>query len=247
MERSKHGYILDTLKAGILDGKYGDGRPLPSATALMKKFGVARGTVDRAMAELEHAGLVEKRKGSGTYPVKREPVTFAVILPETVRPFHAAICNGLANCAKRSGGGAYSLLWASGDILSFVALCVAEKIAGVFFEPLKGKTKLNGAVISNFRAAKIPVLLIGGDAASKRTMCDILGVNTLAGGRRTPILFTSTAARRNSSLIAHGELLGDVALRLMLQRIAHPQHPPCELYLDIPGDRVSRRGQSAKR
>ena len=42
--------------------------------------------------------------------------------------------------------------------------------------------------------------------------------------------------RKNPSLIAHGELLGDVALRLMLQRIAYPEHPPCELYLDIPGE-----------
>ena len=142
-------------------------------------------------------------------------------------------------------GGNYSLLWASGDILSFSDLCVAEKIAGVFFEPLKGKAKLNGSLIARFRAAKIPVILIGGDAASKRTMCDILGVNTLANGRRTPILFTSPAAKRNPSLIAHGELLGDVALRLMLQRIAYPEHPPCELYLDIPGEptKTSRRNK----
>ena len=148
-------------------------------------------------------------------------------------------------CEKCGGGGNYSLLWASGDILSFSDLCVAEKIAGVFFEPLKGKAKLNGAVIAQFRAAKIPVILIGGDAASKRTMCDILGVNTLANGRRTPILFTSPAAKRNPSLIAHGELLGDVALRLMLQRIAYPEHPPCELYLDIPGEpgKTSRRNK----
>ena len=70
-----------------------------------------------------------------------------------------------------------------------------------------------------------------------------------ANGRRTPILFTSSAAKRNPSLIAHGELLGDVALRLMLQRIAHPDHPPCELYLDIPSEpaktlRRSKKGKS---
>ena len=117
------------------------------------------------------------------------------------------------------------------------------------FEPLKGKAKLNGEVIARFRSVKIPVILIGGDAASKRTMCDILGVNTLANGRRTPILFTSPAAKRNPSLIANGELLGDVALRLMLQRIAYPEHPPCELYLDIPGEpaktlRRSKKGKS---
>ena len=87
----------------------------------------------------------------------------------------------------------------------------------------------------------------GGDAASKRTMCDILGVNTLANGRRTPILFTSPAAKRDPSFIANGELLGDVALRLMLQRIAYPEHPPCELYLDIPGEAAKTSSRNKKR
>ena len=101
-------------------------------------------------------------------------------------------------------------------------------------------------MISRFREAKVPVILIGGDAASKRTMCDILGVNFLANGRRVPVPFATSAAKKSSSLLAHGELLGDVALRLMLQRIAYPEHPPCELYLDIPGEDKSyrkRKGQ----
>jgi hypothetical protein len=245
METGKAREIFKTLKDDIANGKYDAASPMPSERTLMRRFGVARATVASALDELERAGFVRRRRGSGTYPVVKKPVTFAVILPDTEMPFHAAICNGLANCAKNAGGGNYSLLWASGDILSFSDLCVAEKIAGVFFEPLKGKAKLNGSLIARFRAAKIPVILIGGDAASKRTMCDILGVNTLANGRRTPILFTSPAAKRNPSLIAHGELLGDVALRLMLQRIAYPEHPPCELYLDIPGEpgKTSRRNK----
>ena len=248
METGKAREIFETLKRDISNGKYDAASPMPSERALMRRFGVARATVASALDELERAGFVYRRRGSGTYPVIKKPITFAVILPDTEKPFHAAICGGLANCAKKQGGD-YALLWASGDILSFVSLCVAEKIAGVFFEPLKGRAKLNGAVIAQFRAAKIPVILIGGDAASKRTMCDILGVNTLANGRRTPILFTSPAAKRNSSLTAHGELLGDVALRLMLQRIAYPHHPPCELYLDIPGapTKTSRRNKKGKR
>ncbi|MBR5548560.1 MAG: hypothetical protein IKU71_02395 [Kiritimatiellae bacterium] len=91
-------------------------------------------------------------------------------------------------------------------------------------------------MIARFREANVPVILIGGDAASKRTMCDILGVNFLANGRRVPVPFATSAAKKSSSLLAHGELLGDVALRLMLQRITYPGHPPCELYLDIPGE-----------
>ena len=246
MSEDKARAIAEKLKKDIGDGKYGADNPLPSVRALMKRHGIARSTANRVLQHLVQTGFAECRIGSGMYPVVKKPITFAVILPDTEKPFHAAICTGLANCAKRAGGGGdYSLLWASGDILSFVSLCVAEKIAGVFFEPLKGKAKLNGSLIARFRAAKIPIILIGGDAASKRTMCDILGVNTLANGRRTPILFTSPAAKRNPSLIAHGELLGDVALRLMLQRIAYPQHPPCELYLDILGEpaKTSRRNK----
>ena len=244
MSKDKARVIAEKLQKDIGDGKYGAESPLPSVRALMKKHGVARSTANRVLQRLVSTGFAECRIGSGMYPVIKKPITFAVILPDTEKPFHAAICGGLANCANKQGGD-YALLWASGDILSFVSLCVAEKIAGVFFEPLKGRAKLNGAVIAQFRAAKIPVILIGGDAASKRTMCDILGVNTLANGRRTPILFTSPAAKRNPSLLAHGELLGDVALRLMLQRIAYPQHPPCELYLDIPGApaKTSRRNK----
>ena len=103
MAQSKHRDIFDTLKADILGGKYEDGKPLPSASALMNKFGVARGTVDRAMTELEHEGLVEKRKGSGTYPVKREPITFGVIVPEARTPFYTRVCEGIANFANNRG------------------------------------------------------------------------------------------------------------------------------------------------
>ena len=57
--------IIEALKSTILNGGFDVSKPLPSAAALMKKFGVARGSVDRAMRELEHAGLVERRKGRG--------------------------------------------------------------------------------------------------------------------------------------------------------------------------------------
>ena len=110
MAQSKHRDIFETLKADILGGKYEGGKPLPSAPALMKRFGVARGTVDRAMAELEHEGLVEKRKGSGTYPVKREPITFGVIVPEARTPFYTRVCEGIANFANNVGGGIFAVM-----------------------------------------------------------------------------------------------------------------------------------------
>ena len=105
LPQNRHRDIYETLKRAILDGKYEAGKPLPSAPALMRRLGVARATVDRAMSALEHEGLVEKRKGSGTYPVKRELITFGVIVPEAGRPFYSRVCEGIANFANNAGGG----------------------------------------------------------------------------------------------------------------------------------------------
>ena len=106
METGKAREIFKTLKDDIANGKYDAASPMPSERALMRRFGVARATVASALDELERAGFVRRRRGSGTYPVVKKPVIFAVILPDTEMPFHAAISNGLANCAKNAGGGA---------------------------------------------------------------------------------------------------------------------------------------------
>ena len=37
-------------------------------------------------------------------------------------------------------------------------------------------------------------------------------------------------ARRDCTLLPHGELFGDVAVRLLLQRLSYgPKHPPAEV------------------
>ena len=106
MSKDKASVIAEKLKKDIGEGKYGADSPLPSVRALMKKHGIARSTANRVLQHLVQTGFAECRIGSGMYPVVKKPITFAVILPETEKPFHAALCTGLANCAKKSGGGA---------------------------------------------------------------------------------------------------------------------------------------------
>ena len=108
MSEDKASAIAEKLKRDIGGGKYGADSPLPSVRALMKKYGIARSTANRVLQHLVQAGVAECRIGSGMYPVVKKPITFAVILPETEKPFHAALCTGLANCAKRSGEGRYA-------------------------------------------------------------------------------------------------------------------------------------------
>ena len=103
MPQNKQRDIFEMLKADILDGKFEAGKPLPSASALMNKFGVAHATAVAALKALEREGLEESRRGSGTYPVKREPITFGVIVPEARTPFCTRVCEGIANFANNRG------------------------------------------------------------------------------------------------------------------------------------------------
>ena len=126
MSKDKARVIAEKLQKDIGDGKYGAESPLPSVRALMKRHGIARSTANRVLQRLVQTGFAECRIGSGMYPVVKKPITFAVILPETEKPFHAALCTGLANCAKNAGGG--QLLAVMGERRhSFLCLSVRSR------------------------------------------------------------------------------------------------------------------------
>ena len=78
--------IVDWVNAEIQDGALARGDRLPSENELMERFGVSRQTVRRALEELAENGLVEGRRGSGTYVTvntrrhKDEEVRIAVML-----------------------------------------------------------------------------------------------------------------------------------------------------------------------
>ena len=113
-------------------------------------------------------------------------------------------------------------------------MCAGSHVAGVFFARVRDG-RLNREVLSLFRAAKIPVVLLGGESPSLDLPCDLVGMNYLAHGRRTRVNYSSPTARRDGNVLAHGELFGDVAVRLMLQRLSYTsKHPPAEVFLDLP-------------
>jgi DNA-binding FadR family transcriptional regulator len=70
------GAILSELRRAIETGAYGEGDQLPPERQLAATFNAARSTVRRALDQLERAGLVSRRLGSGTfvaYPGEVEP------------------------------------------------------------------------------------------------------------------------------------------------------------------------------
>ncbi|MEO3929920.1 GntR family transcriptional regulator [Micromonosporaceae bacterium B7E4] len=75
-ERPRYRRVADELRRRILSGAIPPGSVLPSESALMAEFGIARGTVREAIALLRTEGLAVTEMGRGTYarpvlPIRR--------------------------------------------------------------------------------------------------------------------------------------------------------------------------------
>lgn len=67
--------IATDLRKEIEDGNYRPGQQLPSGTALMATYGVARQTVQNALNQLRAEGLVVSRSGAGVFVRDRSGVS----------------------------------------------------------------------------------------------------------------------------------------------------------------------------
>ncbi|GGN66880.1 transcriptional regulator [Streptomyces albiflavescens] len=72
--KAKYLQIADDLAAQIRLGTLSPGRAVPSETELMQRYGVASGTVRKAIAELRTMQLIETHHGRGSFVRSRPPV-----------------------------------------------------------------------------------------------------------------------------------------------------------------------------
>ncbi len=59
--------VYDQIKDQIISGSWASGEKIPSENQLMDIFGVSRGTVRQAIQKLSAVGLLETRRGEGSY------------------------------------------------------------------------------------------------------------------------------------------------------------------------------------
>lgn len=64
---AKYRFLVDTIKEKIKNGEYEPGERMESENTLSEQFGYSRQTVRQALSVLEQEGLIERRRGSGTY------------------------------------------------------------------------------------------------------------------------------------------------------------------------------------
>ena len=79
--------LAQQVEARILAGAYKEGSSIPSEHSLCDEFSVGRPTVRQATDELVRKGLVERRRGSGTFVRERRDAIDLFSLGGTIRSF----------------------------------------------------------------------------------------------------------------------------------------------------------------
>lgn len=170
----KYQQVYAALRREIQSGRLPAGARLPSEADLVGRFGASRITVGRAVRDLQVAGLVERRAGSGTFVA--HPATgpaalsFGLLIPNLGETdIFEPICQGMmASPLARE----HALVWGS---LNGAAgskedeawrLCrqyIDRQVSGVFFAPLEGVPlgdEVNRRIADALDAAGIPVVLL---------------------------------------------------------------------------------------
>ena len=195
--RPKHETIRQTLVDAIASGQYEPGKRLPSESELVKAFAASRPTVNRALREMQLAGMIERRAGSGSYvraDAAARGYTFGLLIPELGRTeVFEPICRGMAEAQH---GSHHVLLWGSsfGDEANIEQQAsqacrqlVAKKVSGVFFAPLEltaQKDAINRAIVEMLDKAEISVVLLDRDLDPypERSRYDLVGIDNRRAG-----------------------------------------------------------------
>lgn len=210
-DEPKYRMIADGLRESIVAGEYRAGSRLPSEAELVRRFGVSRMTIVKAIKELQQTGLVTRRVGSGTYVTPQTSQSsrlFGLLIPELGQTeIFEPICQGMASY---QGVNRHSLLWGNsvgeGHPKEQAAeeLChqyIAQRVSGVFFAPLElsaTKDEVNRRIVASLDRAGIPVVLLDRcvEQYPKRSQYDLVGIDNRRTGYAATMHLVKAGARR---------------------------------------------------
>jgi GntR family transcriptional regulator of arabinose operon len=196
-EAPKYQQVYRDLEREIVAGRWKNGDRLPSEAELVRQYGASRITVGRAVRDLQRAGLVERRAGSGTFvrtPAARGGLSFGLLIPDFGETeIFEPICQGMMSSPLARE---HALVWGSvpGESGSkedrALELCrqyVDRKVSGVFFAPLEltpAKDAVNARIAQALDDARIPVVLLDRTVVPypRRGHHDLVGIDNRRAG-----------------------------------------------------------------
>lgn len=210
MNESKYRTLLETLRKDILGGKYVANQSFPSIRGLVRRYDVSKNTVQHAIDELVHQGLVVRTQGRGTFVTRRgSSRKIGLIVPDTAQTeFFSLIVREVSRLAQKEG---YTLLFCEissrdPDQRAMVAEesareFVKQGVAGVIFQPiefLKDSEIITRRILSVFDEATVPVVLCDYDFTKfpERSAYDVVGINNVKAGALMYAHVRSAGAKR---------------------------------------------------
>lgn len=209
----KYRQVYAALRREIQSGHLKQGDRLPSEAELVRTFGASRITVGRAVRELQVAGLVERRAGSGTYVKTRQAtgaLSFGLLIPDLGETeIFEPICQGMmASPLARE----HALVWgslngagASKEARAWQLCCqyIDRRVSGVFFAPLElttDKDDVNHRIARALDDARIPIVLLDRTVLPypRRGHHDLVGIDN----RRAGFVITAHLLRQGCRRIA---------------------------------------------
>ena len=107
-EQPKYLQVADTLRQEIAEGIFRDGQTLMTEEELRVRFDVSRQTIRQAISLLESDGLVDRRRGSGTYvrhgPRRRQGIIHVGVITTFITDYiFPSIAQGMESVLNQNG------------------------------------------------------------------------------------------------------------------------------------------------
>ena len=200
LDGPKYQQVYTVLRREIETGKWRPGDRLPTEADLGRTFEASRITVGRAVRELQSAGLVQRRAGSGTYVTSGNRPTlglsFGLLIPDLGETeIFEPMCQGMmASPLARQ----HALVWGSLNCDAASKqdrawdLCrqyIARRVSGVFFAPLElsaPEDDVNRRIVRALDDARIPIVLLDRPALPypESSDHDLVGIDNRSAGFR---------------------------------------------------------------
>ncbi len=207
----KHRQVYLALERSIQSGRWKPGERLPSEAALVEQFGASRITVGRAVRDLQLAGRVERRAGSGTFVRAERPpsaLSFGMLIPdlgetEIFEPIWQGItASPLArDCVLLWGSSRSATTSKEEHAWKLCRQYIDRRVSGVFFAPLEltpDKDEVNQRITRALDSANIPVILLDRTAVPypQRGHHDLVGIDNRRAGYVVAEHLLSLGAKR---------------------------------------------------
>ena len=210
---TKYSLLVEALKNEILGGKYHSNKPFPSIRALIRRFNLSDTTVQRALDELFHQGLISRKQGRGTFITSNAaPRKIGLIVPGIANSeFFPKL---VGEISRFLGDREYTLIYedinADGKRLSWdvvyrsVMRLIAENVSGVLFHPFPDEGgKINQRVMALLSSARIPVVSLSRNVEGvlDKKCIDCVGIDNIGAGRQVGEYLIGCGCKRIAFLL----------------------------------------------